>query len=76
MVLSAHASVRQSVLTSELDSPGRFFAAVEMKMILAYILLTYDVKLDNANGRPLNYWLGVHVFPNPSILVSFRKRAS
>jgi hypothetical protein len=63
------------ILTFDLNSPGRFFAVVEIKMILAYILLTYDVKLDNASGRPLNYWLGVHVFPNPSILVSFRKRA-
>lgn len=32
--------------------PGRFFASQEMKLALAHILLTYDIKIDG--GRPLN----------------------
>ena len=55
-------------------SPGRFFAASELKTMLAYILMNYDVKLANDGGRPETLWLGRTALPNPTAEVLFRKR--
>ncbi|KAJ7498063.1 cytochrome P450 [Mycena galericulata] len=44
--------------------PGRHFAAIELKAILAHIVLNYDLKLPNDEGRP----------PNPIPKVLFRKQ--
>ena len=55
-------------------SPGRFFAANEVKAILAHILLNYDVKIANGGGRPENMWFGRYCLPNTKAEVLFRKR--
>jgi cytochrome P450 len=34
--------------------PGRFFAAAEIKMILAHFLINYDFELENGPARPTN----------------------
>ncbi|EPT03342.1 hypothetical protein FOMPIDRAFT_87777 [Fomitopsis schrenkii] len=53
---------------------GRWFAAAEVKAILAYILLNYDLKLEKPDGRPENLYLGPSILPHPRAKVMFRKR--
>ncbi|KAF8623267.1 hypothetical protein AX15_006434 [Amanita polypyramis BW_CC] len=55
-------------------SPGRFFAANEVKTAIAHILLNYDVKLANDGGRPRTLWLGRAPLPDPTAEVLFQKR--
>jgi hypothetical protein len=55
-------------------SPGRFFAANELKAMLAHILLSYDVKMADGGGRPENIWFGRSSLPNTKAEVLFRKR--
>ncbi|RDB27706.1 Ent-kaurene oxidase [Hypsizygus marmoreus] len=52
--------------------PGRFFAANELKLMLAHILMTYDVKLEGEH--PKNMWLVTACIPNTKGEVLFRKR--
>ncbi|TFK90085.1 cytochrome P450 [Polyporus arcularius HHB13444] len=55
--------------------PGRFFAAMELKVILAYLLMNYDMELqDKSTGRPANLHFGVSIAPSPSAVVVFKKR--
>lgn len=56
-------------------SPGRFFAVNEMKAMLAYTLLTYDVKMEEEGVRPRNRWIGAACIPDQHANVMFRKRA-
>lgn len=55
-------------------SPGRFFAANELKAMLAYIVVNYDVKFEDEGVRPPNMWLGLTILPDPTATVLFRKR--
>ncbi|KAJ7240650.1 cytochrome P450 [Mycena haematopus] len=55
--------------------PGRFFAATELKLMLAHILITYDVKAENELGvRPPDYSFGRVRSPNPTARILIRKR--
>ncbi|KAH9918497.1 cytochrome P450 [Fomitopsis serialis] len=54
--------------------PGRFFVGNELKMIIAYLVLNYDMKFEDDGPRPPNKWLSVTVIPDPSAKVYFRKR--
>ncbi|KAH9849220.1 cytochrome P450 [Lenzites betulinus] len=54
--------------------PGRFFAANELKAMLAYIVLNYDMKLPGDGKRPDNLYLGPTVVAAPTAEVMFRKR--
>lgn len=47
----------------------------EIKTILAYIVLNYDVKMPNDGERPANLWFGANCSPDPKAEVMFRKRA-
>ncbi|PBK86464.1 cytochrome P450 [Armillaria gallica] len=51
--------------------PGRFFAVTEMKAIMSYVLLNFDVKLDKF---PTSVWIAETQLPNQSSKVLFRKR--
>jgi cytochrome P450 len=51
--------------------PGRFFAAAEMKLILADILLNYDVH--QVKIRPPPQWLGTNHIP-PTCTVKVKRR--
>ena len=55
--------------------PGRYFAACELKLMLAHIVTTYDVKLEIEGVRPSNMWVMTTCVPNPNANVLFRKRA-
>ena len=55
--------------------PGRFFAANEMKLILAHVVLNYDIKFENGRiVRPLNRHFKATCIPDPTIKLLFRKR--
>ncbi|KAJ3488342.1 hypothetical protein NLI96_g2932 [Meripilus lineatus] len=54
--------------------PGRFFAANELKAMMTYLVLTYDVKFGDEGVRPPNRWFGFSVTPCPDTPVLFRKR--
>ena len=55
-------------------SPGRFFAANELKAMMAYLVQNYDVKFEDEGKRPSNKWFGLAVVPDPAARVLFRKR--
>ncbi|CAL1702998.1 unnamed protein product [Somion occarium] len=54
--------------------PGRFFAANELKAMLAHVVTTYDVKLENEGVVPEPLWVASALVPNPTAKVMFRKR--
>ncbi|KAJ3009335.1 hypothetical protein NUW54_g2814 [Trametes sanguinea] len=54
--------------------PGRFFAANELKTMLAYLVLNYDVRFEEEGKRPANLRFGPADLPAPNATVLFRKR--
>ena len=56
--------------------PGRYFAACELKLMLAHTVVTYDVKLEIEGVRPEDMWFMDTSVPNPNANVLFRKRAN
>lgn len=52
--------------------PGRFFAAAELKLMLAYILLHYDFEM--LSQRPADSWVGILRIPSPSAKVRVKRR--
>ncbi|KAH9486572.1 Cytochrome P450 monooxygenase 151 [Psilocybe cubensis] len=53
--------------------PGRFFVAVTLKMMLAYVVLHYDVRFENGT-RPRDFIAGTNYLPDPDAKILFRKR--
>jgi len=56
--------------------PGRFFAATELKTMLAHLVLNYDIKMEDEGVLPSPIWFNFVTVPNPKIEVLFRKRLS
>ena len=56
--------------------PGRYFAACGLKIMLAHVVLNYDVKMENEGVRSPDVWSGSWCIPNPKGKVMFRKRTS
>ncbi|TBU43931.1 cytochrome P450 [Dichomitus squalens] len=54
--------------------PGRFFAAIELKAMLAYIVLNYDLKMSGDGARPPNMYIGPTVLPSMNGKILFRRR--
>ncbi|KAI1170439.1 cytochrome P450 [Nemania sp. FL0916] len=54
--------------------PGRFFASLEIKIILVRLLMDYDFKLKGDKGRPPNLRAHEFIFPNPDAEVLMRRR--
>lgn len=52
--------------------PGRFFATTEMKLLLAYIVLSYDVK--PLKERPQNLVVSGFRIPSSTATLSVRRR--
>lgn len=48
---------------------------MELKCIVAYVLLNYDVKMPNEGERPPDVWFGPFSVPDPKAQVMFRLRA-
>lgn len=54
--------------------PGRFFAAVEIKMILSHLLRGYELISPPGQGRPLNQVADDNIFPDPKAVLLIRQR--
>lgn len=52
--------------------PGRFFAANESKILLSHLLLKYDWKFAEGDGRPQNLEIGTESIPDPTVEMLFR----
>jgi hypothetical protein len=52
-------------------SPGRHFGVHLMKMIIAYIVLNYDI--EPLEKKPENIFLGEHVIVPPTATVRVRR---
>jgi cytochrome P450 len=52
--------------------PGRFFAATEIKLLLAYILMNYDVK--PMETRPPNVFMGGSILPPMKATICVKRR--
>ncbi|KAF8193437.1 cytochrome P450 [Pholiota molesta] len=52
--------------------PGRFIASSMLKIIIAQVILDYDMKLEQEE-RPSDCWLGILSFPDASSRVLFRR---
>jgi cytochrome P450 len=53
--------------------PGRFFAVNEVKLMLAFILLRYDIKTETGK-RPANWDFGIRSIPDMSAKILFKRR--
>lgn len=69
-----HLLIYDPSCTNKPYSPGRFFAANELKAMMAHIVLNYDVKFENEGVRPPNVGISLTVVPDPTATVLFRKR--
>lgn len=54
--------------------PGRTFATTMMTTMMAYLVLNYDMKLEEDGVRPPDEWLFVNCFPNRTAEILFKKR--
>ncbi|KAJ7503871.1 cytochrome P450 [Mycena galericulata] len=54
--------------------PGRFFAATELKAILAHILINYDVKAEVDGVRPPDQFFGMQRMQNSQGKIFIRRR--
>lgn len=54
--------------------PGRFFASLEIKIILVRLIMDYDWKLPDGQSRPANLTAHEFIFPNPDAEIYVRKR--
>ena len=64
------------LFTYDFCSPGRFFAANELKTMMAHLVLHYDVKFAQEGQRPPNVRFGPADLPSHSAKVLFRRRKS
>jgi len=53
--------------------PGRFFVGMELKAILCYIMMNYDIKIEDGI-RPPNDELGIGVLPSTTAEIMIRQR--
>ena len=70
--------IADRVLLAELSrgSPGRFFVVMEMKMMLAHIVVHYDLKLGGDGSPPKETCMGFAVAAPRDAVLLFRKRKS
>ncbi|KAJ7026187.1 hypothetical protein C8F04DRAFT_966687, partial [Mycena alexandri] len=54
--------------------PGRFFPTVQMKGVMAHILMNYDVRAQIEGIRPPNISLWMFVIPHPRGKILLRRR--
>lgn len=53
---------------------GRFLAANEIKMVLAHLVLMFDIKLPGGGTRPQNFTVDGDMYPDPGARVLMRRR--
>ncbi|PYI00108.1 cytochrome P450 [Aspergillus ellipticus CBS 707.79] len=55
--------------------PGRWYAAVEIKLLLGSLIMDYDLRLEDAKGgRPTSKVDNMFIYPDPTKMVALRKR--
>ena len=54
--------------------PGRFFASLEIKVILVRLIMNFDFKFSPNQGRPANLKAHEFIFPNPDGKLLIRAR--
>ena len=54
--------------------PGRFFASLEIKIILVRLIMDYDWKFPEGGGRPASLHAHEFIFPNPDAEIHICKR--
>ncbi|TFK46494.1 cytochrome P450 [Heliocybe sulcata] len=54
--------------------PGRFFAVNQMKLMIAHLLINYDIELETPGVMPERVWFEAAVRPNPTANILYRKR--
>ena len=56
--------------------PGRFFASLEIKIILVRLIMEYEYRFPDGQGRPKNLQAHEFIFPNPDgeLLMRARKK--
>ncbi|EJD49202.1 cytochrome P450 [Auricularia subglabra TFB-10046 SS5] len=54
--------------------PGRFWAANEMKAMMAYMVSHYDMKMEHEGVVPQETWLGATIIPDRNARLVIRKR--
>ena len=64
--------LRVVLLTIEIYSPGRFFANSLLKILLAHIVMMYDI--EPTQVRPSNPWLNNTIGPPIGAMVNVRRR--
>jgi hypothetical protein len=64
-----------TMLTSCVDSPGRFHAALVMKMVLVHLVSNYDFRFEDEKARRQFRW-ETFTMPYESTQVLLRQRAS
>lgn len=57
---------------ADLCSPGRWFAAHAMKLIIGYILVNYDI--EPLEKRPVNSVVGQTIIPQLDVKIRVRRR--
>jgi hypothetical protein len=55
--------------------PGRFFVSNEVKIIVSYLIMNFDMALPDGQGRPRPITYDVAFKPDPNQEVLFRRRA-
>ena len=53
-------------------SPGRWLVAHQLKLMLAYVTLNYDIQY--LAQRPVNYVFGDSIIPPPTATMKVRRR--
>ena len=56
----------------QFSSPGRWLVAHQLKLLLAYIVLNYDIQ--HVAERPTNIVFGDSIVPRPSAKMTVRRR--
>lgn len=54
--------------------PGRFFASAQIKVVLAYVLRHYDIRLKPGEQKPKQQHFGLAILPDPNAEVLFKAR--
>ncbi len=54
--------------------PGRFFAGMELKLLLAQLVVHFDIQLPEGYNTPQTVWIGSTCIVNPRARIQMRKR--
>ncbi|KAF5539133.1 cytochrome P450 monooxygenase (lovA) [Fusarium mexicanum] len=54
--------------------PGRFFASAQIKVVLAHLLMNYDVKLRKGADKPGQIHYGLAILPDAQAEIMFKSR--